>query len=272
VDQHQPDLLYSDGGLPFYGEERQGNASITKWLGANCPEPGLNLVAHLYNLSARRHGGKNQAVYTQKDQRPEVAAIGVLDIERGKRNAATQNVWQTDTCVGGWFYDVRQVYKTPSHILAILVDVVSKNGNLLMNFPQRPDGTLDEECLHSLKCLGAWMQVNGEGIHNTRPWKIAGEGPTRGSLKEEAQAWTMADFCFTCKGKTVYAFQMKYPERREAFIRSLGQACGRKIGSARLLGHPGDLKFRQHEDGLYIRLPDLAPVTDLPCLKIQLGR
>jgi alpha-L-fucosidase len=138
VDQHQPDVLYSDGGLPW-------------------DKVGLSIVAHLYNLSAKKHG-KNLAVYNQKDTKAEVYSIGVLDIERGNANEAASYVWQNDTCVGGWYYDVRQVYKTPELVLETLVDCVSKNGNMLLNVIQRPDGSLDEECLHIVKTIGAWMK------------------------------------------------------------------------------------------------------------------
>lgn len=255
VDQHQPDLLYSDGGVPF-------------------GEVGVHLITHLYNLSARRHGGVNQAVYNHKDRTPDIATVGVLDIERGQMSEATPYPWQTDTCVGGWFYDVRQVYKSPKHVIEMLVDIVSKNGNLLLNFTQKPDGTLDDECLHILSCLAAWNRVNGEGIFGTRPWKLAGEGPCAiesGAFKEKALEWTTADFRFTARGKTVYAFQMKYPERREAFVRSLGLNAGHgKVAAAGVLGHGGHVVWRQCEDGLLVQLPDEKVCDLVPCLRIEL--
>ncbi|HCE43238.1 MAG TPA: alpha-L-fucosidase [Lentisphaeria bacterium] len=281
VDQFQPDLLYSDGGLPFLHEVKYDLPSRQTTIGANRPDVGLNIVAHLYNISAKLHDGKNEAVYNQKDLRPEIAAIGVLDIERGQMNEAKPYVWQTDTCVGGWFYDVRQVYKTPQHVIEMLVDIVSKNGNLLLNFPQRPDGTLDEENLNILRKLADWTKINGEGIYGTRPWITAGEGPTQvlsqhSSFKEDAVPWTTSDFRFTLrqgsgqagKKNCIYAFQMKYPERREAFIRSLGMGFGKKITSVRQLGHDGELSFRQLEDGLLVQLPERQVCENTPCLKI----
>lgn len=276
LDQQQPDLLYSDGGLPFFMPKRLDDKGVVVQNGAYRPEAGLHLVAHLYNLSAKRHGGANQAVYTQKDARPEVLSVGVLDVERGQMNDLSARAWQTDTCVGGWFYDVRQVYKTPRHVIEMLVEIVSKNGCLLLNLPQRPDGALDEECLHILRCLAAWTRVNGEGLYGTRPWKVAGEGPTaaelrHGAFKEEAVSWTTADFRFTAKDRTVYAFQMKYPAQRQAFIRSLGLGSGVKVSAVGALGHPGSLVFRQVEDGLFVQWP-AAPLCDcVPCLKVALA-
>lgn len=97
----------------------------------------------------------------------------------------------------------------------MLVDIVSKNGNLLLNIPQLPDGTLDEECAYILESLARWMKVNGEGIYRTRPWTVAGEDPSQvviEGFKEDAVAWTVEDFRFTAKGNQLYAFQMKWPE------------------------------------------------------------
>jgi alpha-L-fucosidase len=254
VDQHVPDLLYSDGPLPF-------------------DEYGLAIVAHLYNLSVGKHG-RNLAVYNQKDAKPEIHSIGVLDIERGNANEAASYVWQNDTCVGGWYYDVRQVYKTPAHVLEIFVDCVAKNGNLLLNVTQRPDGTFDDECLNILKSMAGWINVNGEGIYGTRPWTQAIEGPSRivsGHFKEDAIAWTTGDFRFTSKGKDVFAFQMKYPDYREAFIRSLGLTSGSKVSAVSVLGAPGPVVWRQLEDGLLVKLPEQKVVECLPCIKATLA-
>ena len=135
IDRYQPDLLYSDGPLPF---------------GDHGYDDGLAVVAHLYNTSAALHGGVNQAIYNQKDRNPEVYRVGVLDIERSQEPDVKPDPWQTDTSVGDWFYNVRDVYKTPSHVIEILIDIVAKNGNLLLNIPQRPDGTVDDECRYLL--------------------------------------------------------------------------------------------------------------------------
>jgi alpha-L-fucosidase len=255
IDQHQPDLLYSDGGVPF-------------------GEVGLHAIAHLYNTSAKAHGGVNHAVYNQKDKHPDVAAVGVFDIERGQMDVAAPSPWQTDTCVAGWFYDIRAKYKTPHQIVETLVDIVSKNGNLLLNFTQRPDGTLDEECTFILKRLAAWNRVNSEGIHGTRPWNVVGEGPSSfvqsARFKEDAVEWTTADFRFTAKGKAVYAFQMRYSDRREAFIRSLGLSSGHNVAAVQVLGAPSTVVSRQLEDGLLVQLPADPVCEFVPCIKVTL--
>ena len=263
IDQHQPDLLYSDGGVPFY---RPGD-------GVECEAPGLHAIAHLYNTSAKLHGGVNQAVYNQKDHNEAVFTVGVLDIERGMEPDIFPYVWQTDTCVGGWFYNVRQVYKTPKHVIEMLVDIVSKNGNLLLNLPQQPDGTLDDECLFILKKMAEWVKVNGEGIYGTRPWTHAAEGPTvaeEGAFKEGAKEWTSQDFRFTAKEGCIYAFQMAWPADGSTTIRSFAQDTGPRVKGVRLLGLDGAVTFAQDGEGLHIDVP-AQPVGEVAhCFCIEL--
>ncbi len=259
VDQHQPDLLYSDGGVPF-------GKTGTKY--------GLGLIAHLYNTSAKKHGGVNEAVYNQKDTSQKVYPVGVLDIERGMQGKVFPDAWQTDTCVAGWFNDVRAVYKTPGHVLGMLVQIVSMNGNLLLNFTQRPDGTLDDECVHIAKCMGKWIKVNGEGIYATRPWKKGAEGPTGyagGNFNEDAMPWTPKDFRFTRKDDTVYAFQMKWPENGKAVIKSFGSEKGPKVSGVKLLGSRAKVEFKQTAKQLTITLPPKAPCDYIHCFRIQTG-
>ncbi len=254
VDQHHPDLFYSDGGVPF-------------------GEVGLSLIAHLYNTSAALNGS-NLAVYNQKDTNPDVYRVGVLDIERGQRPDIAEHPWQTDTCVGGWFFDSRKVYKTPEHVIEMLVDIVSKNGNLLLNFTQMPDGHLDDQCLHILDVMAKWMAVNGEGIYGTRPWQQMGEGPTRpesGAFKEDQVRWTVEDFRFTAKGNTVYAFQMKDPPGRVAAVCSLGADSGVKVSDVKLLGCDAQLDWQQAPGALQVKLPEGKVSPCAPCLAVTLA-
>ncbi|MEJ5310545.1 MAG: alpha-L-fucosidase [Anaerolineae bacterium] len=254
IDTYQPDLLYSDGGVPF-------------------GDYGLHAIAHLYNSSARRHGGVNQAVYTQKDKNVDVLSVGVFDIERSQRPDIFPYVWQTDTSVGDWFYNVRDVYKTPKQVAEMLVDIVSKNGNLLLNIPQRPNGTLDDECTYLLERMAAWIKVNGEGIYGTRPWQVSGEGPASviiEGFREDAVPWTIEDFRFTAKGQTVYAFQMKWPEGGKTVVRSLAQGRVGKVVDVTLLG-AGPVPFTQTARGLAVDLPEQKPCEYAQCLRVTLA-
>lgn len=249
IDLYEPDLLYTDGGVPF-------------------GDYGLAVIAHLYNTSASRHGGTNQAVYTQKDRDPDVFAVSVLDLERSNQPGIRPYVWQTDTSVGDWFYNVRDVYKTPKHVTETLVDIVSKNGNLLLNIPQRPDGTLDDECAYIVRQMARWIKVNGDGIYGTRPWKISGEGPSRvviEGFREDAVDWTVEDFRFTTTAGKVYAFTMRWAEGGTTVIRSLATENVPKIAQVALLGHEGPISFEQTGRGLAITLPEVKPCDYVQC-------
>jgi alpha-L-fucosidase len=255
IDLYEPDFLYTDGGLPF---------------GENMYEAGLNAVAHLYNTSAANHNGKNNAVYTQKDRQKEIYSVGVLDIERSQSPEIKPEPWQTDTCLGDWFYNVRSVYKKPGHVIEILVDIISKNGNLLLNVPQKPDGTIDDECTYTLEEMAKWIKVCKEGVFGTRPFRAAGEGYSKVHIegfKEDAVDWTSSDFRFTTKGNTLYAFQMRWPEDNRAVIKSLTPA--EKVKNVRLLG-VGNVPFEQPYGTLVIKLPDKKPTEYVNCIAIEL--
>ena len=158
-DQLEPDLMYHDGVIRF-------------------EKYGLSLVAHLYNQSAKRNGGKVEAVYACKGVEDCQVGTCVLDFERGIAEGIWPQPFETDTCIGGWHYDRNIRYKTTKEVVDLLVNVVSRNGTLLLNFPLRSDGTLDAREMAILTELTSWMAINGEGIFGTRAWNICGEGPS----------------------------------------------------------------------------------------------
>ena len=248
VDNYQPDLLYTDGALPF-------------------EEYGLNLVAHLYNANAKRHGGRVEAVYNSKRKEDCAAGTCVLDFERGLADAIEPNVWQTDTCVGNWHYKRDIKYKTPKTVIDMLVDIVSRNGNLLLNFPLPGSGGLDAEELNILSAITSWMAVNSEGIYGTRPWKIFGDGPGTqqkgtGRFNENGRKnLTAEDVRFTTKGSTLYAFVMGRPGRETIIspLRTGGQYDAGRIQNVELLGHKEKLKWSQDDAGLKVEWPEQVP-------------
>lgn len=265
IDKYQPDLLYSDGPLPFTDHGRNNEKEIT-----GNGDAGLAAVAHLYNVSASIHGG-NQAVYTQKDRRKIAYSIGVMDIERSVEPDIKEDIWQTDTCVGGWFYNVRTKYKTPAHVIEMFVDIISKNGNLLLNIIQRPDGALDDECMFIIKELAKWNKICAEGIYGTEPFRVSGEGvakPIIEGFKEEPAPWTSADFRFVKKGNVLYAYQMRWPDNSRAVIKTLNE--GDKVKKVRLLG-VGEVPFEQPYGQLIVKLPDKAPTKYVNCIAIELA-
>ena len=254
IDKFQPDLLYSDGEVAFH-------------------EIGYALVAHLYNTSASEHNGRNQAVYNFKQHgafntTPGITKIGVLDIERGLSADPLPEPWQDDTSLGDWFYNVRDVYKSASDVADTLVDIVSKNGNLLMNVAQKPDGTIDDETRYTLKQVGAWLKENGEGIYGTRPYTRHKEGKTElsgGAFKEDRADWQPTDFRFTQKPGEVFAFMMRTGNSDKAIVQTLGRNTEKEIKSVWVAGSPAD--FEQKDGALLVKLPAGLNETMPVCIK-----
>jgi alpha-L-fucosidase len=245
IDKYQPDLLYTDGHLPF-------------------EEYGLKMVAHLYNVNAQLHGGETQAVYTSKEASDCATGTCLLDHERGVSDAISVNPWQTDTCIGQWHYKRGQRYKTAKKVVDLLTDIVSKNGNLLLNFPLPNSGELDWEEMETLNGITKWMEVNSEGIYSSRPWKIYGEGPSTqvaikaGNFNEDKRPdCTAEDVRFTTRGSTLYAFVQGWP-KDEAVVKALGLSSPQqpgKIQKVELLGCKCDVQWKQEDAALKVRMP-----------------
>jgi alpha-L-fucosidase len=187
-----------------------------------------------------------------------------LDHERGVADGIAENPWQTDTCIGQWHYRRGIKYKTTKKVIDLLTDIVSKNGNLLLNFPLPNSGQLDFEEMEVLAGITEWMQINSEGIYSTRPWRIYGEGPSTqvkivtGNFNEDKQYdLTAEDVRFTTKGRAIYAFIMGWPEK-EAVVKALGLASPQqpgKIQKVELLGNKGDLNWKQDDSALRVQMP-----------------
>jgi alpha-L-fucosidase len=174
--------------------------------------------------------------------------------------------------VGDWFYNVRDAYKTPRQVVEMLVDIVSKNGNLLLNVPQRPDGTVDEECTYLLERLADWIRINGEGVFGTRPWQTATEGPSSvviSGFREDPVEWTAEDFRFTANGDVVYAFIMQWPEGGATTVRRLAAGQSPPVAGVDLLGS-GPVRFEQTARALRIFLPERKPCDYAQCLRVRL--
>jgi alpha-L-fucosidase len=188
---------------------------------------------------------------------------GLLDLERGQLSEIRPQYWQTDTSVSNksWGYIENDTFKTPIFVIDQLADVVSKNGNLLLNIGPRSDGTIPSEVQQVLLAVGQWLKVNGDAIYGTRPWKVFGEGPTKvaaGSFHDtETQAYTAQDFRFTTKANDLFAIEMGWPSSGEAVIHALGTTglTGQHIENVAMLGSDAKLTYDQQADGLHIKLP-----------------
>ena len=258
IERYEPDLLYSDSNLPF-GEVTDAPLGDYRY--------GLEAVAALYNQSEKLHG-KNQAVYTQKNRDESIYRVGVLDIERSQLPDISPVPWQSETCIGGWFYDTRAVYKHPRHIIDILIDSIAKNGTMLLNILQRPDGTIDEEAEFILQKLGEWFAVCSEAVYGTRPWRVFGEGDTLVKIegfREDKTDWKRNDFRFVQKGGAVYAFMMGIKGGETAVLRSFAE---QEVHSVELLGY-GPVPFRKEFGVLTVSLPDHLPALCANALKIR---
>jgi alpha-L-fucosidase len=254
VESYDPDWLYTDGGIPF-------------------GEVGLAMVANFYNHNMKKHGGALEAVYTLKDVAhlyPDLChgeyqeGAGILDLERTIAGGIREKPWQTDTCIGEWYYKSDCDYKTPLTVLRQLVDVVSKNGTYLLSIPLRPDGTLDQKEEQIIADITAWLDINGEAVFSTRPYTRFGEGPrSEASQSNEtvtSSDCTEADFRFTTKGSCLYAVCMNTSDTGRLTIRSLA-AHREKLSAVEVLGSPAAARFTwSGEDCVVSYTPPDCPV------------
>ena len=208
----------------------------------------------------------------------------VWDVEKGVPSECQDKAWQTCSCLGTWHYNRSAYednwYKSAETVIHMLIDIVSKNGNLLLSVPMKGNGTIDDKEEKILEDIAAWMEVNGEGIFDTRPWCIYGEGPSTetaipldgaGFNEGKNAPYTSADIRFVKKGKYLYAHIMKWPSDGKIQIKSLAIGspyCKGEIEKVELLGG-GKAKFRRTSKGLLIDLPkDKTPNPISLVLKI----
>ena len=270
INRYQPDLIYFDVTvLPFYP----------------ISDAGLKIAAHFYNstkkenlLKQEKKGSNLQtsAVLFGKILSDEQKEAMVWDVERGAPNKIMDRPWQCCNCIGEWHYKTsiyeKGTYKSASTVVKLLVDIVSKNGNMLLNVPLRSDGTFDEKEEAILKEFGAWMKVNKESIIGTRPWKVFGEGPIASSdIKIKAQGFNDGAYAkagadeirFTQTNKYIYATILEWPENMTISIKSLSDE---KIKSIELIGY-GKVQFSRKADNITVTLPqkvnDIAPVLKI---------
>lgn len=258
INQYDPDLVYfDDTALPLWP----------------ISDAGLKIAAHLYNNSIKKHG-KLEAVLNGKILNVEQRQCMVWDIEKGRSNQLEPFVWQTDTCLGSWHYDRtifdKHGYKSAKTVIHNLVDIVSKNGNMLLSVPIRGDGTIDSDERAVVEEIANWMKSNGESIFATRPWQIFGEGPAQESAavltaqgfnESGGKPFSSQDYRFTTKGNSLYAIALGWPENGKALIKSLSKGNPLRpepISCVELLGQ-GNLNFEQKPEGLEVILPNNKP-------------
>lgn len=220
INKYNPDLVYfDDTALPLWPVSPVG----------------LEIAAHFYNSNTKLHNGNLEAVLFGKVLTTEQKKCMVWDVERGAPDQIQAKPWQSCTCIGGWHYDRgvydRNEYKSAKTVIQMLVDIVSKNGNLLLNIPIRGNGTIDEKERVVVEDITAWMNINNECIYETRPWFIYGEGPkaemsnlinAQGFNEGKGDPYSSNDIRFTTKGNLLYAIVMELPENGRIKIKALG--------------------------------------------------
>ncbi|MBW4331764.1 alpha-L-fucosidase [Stakelama sp. CBK3Z-3] len=251
VDKYKPEMIYLDW-----------------WTSAPAFEPDMQKFAAYYYNSGRKYGYAPAIAY--KGEQFE-SGTALFDIERGKLDALRLEPWQTDTSVSvhSWGYAQDDEYRTAKSLTQDLVDVVAKNGNLLLNIGPKADGTIPQQAQDVLLGMGKWLKVNGEAIYGSRPWKYFGEGPTTSETGQKSEnpnkSWTPSDIRFTTKGDTLYAIGMERPADGTALIKTMyagSPYLTKPIASIEVLGY-GAAKWQQDDTGLKVMLPDGAG-TDMP--------
>jgi alpha-L-fucosidase len=263
VEKYQPQQVYFDW-----------------WIEEPVFQPYLQrFAAYYYNRAAQWQQG---AVINYKHvDRPDSSfapGTAVFDIERGQAAAILPNFWQSDTAINrnSWCYVNTPDYKSVSSLIGDLVDVVSKNGTLLLNIGPRADGTIPAQDTEILLSIGRWLQVNGEAIYETRPWKIFGAGPTQiaeGNFSDgNRPPFTSQDIRFTTRGETLYATVLAWPENNRVLIEALAsdsELYPQAISRVELLGSSEPLTWTRHADGLHVQLPAEKPCEHAGVLKIS---
>jgi len=247
VEKYKPEIVYYDW-----------------WMGQpNFRERVTEFDAFYYNFAAA-HG--YTGVINFKDYAMDWKSA-VRDFERGQLAEIVPDHWQTDTSISkkSWGYIENDEYQPPEFLIHQLIDIVSKNGNLLLNIGPKPDGTIPGQIQTTLKAMGGWLRANGEAIYGTTPWKVYGEGPTKvveGAFHDQdTKPYTTEDFRFTQKGGTVYAIGMGCPaEGTQGFatIHALGsqkEAKGSTIDSLALIGSTSKVEWMRTPEALNVKLP-----------------
>ena len=246
VDKYRPKIVYFDW-----------------WIQHSAVRPYLRKFAAYYYNRAARWG--SEAVINYKHD-AFLFGTAVPDVERGQFADIKPYFWQTDTAIAlnSWGYTEHNDFRPAEDIICDLVDIVSKNGCLLLNVGPKPDGTITQEDKAVLLKIGAWLKTNGEAIYGSRVWRRYGEGPTQvvdcqfaDSIKKN---FTSRDFRFTTADGYLYAIAMKCSGDGEYCIRSLGEQDASKqanfhgiIRDVEVLGCGEKPQWSRDQEGLHIR-------------------
>lgn len=258
IDDYKPHVLYFDW-----------------WIHNKAFKPYLKKIAAYYYNRAEEWGAEVTINYKKQAFAPGTAT---LDVERGALVGISPETWQTCTAIGkrSWGYTADNQFKSAEQIICDLVDIVSKNGNMLLNVGPRSDGTLTERETAVLLEIGKWLSANGEGIYGTVPWLKFGEGKVNakeGFFRDnKKKPFTKKDFRFTYKNGCVYAFQMKPSKSGVVKIKSFKKIKEDLIiNKVSLLGSGEELDFSRDEKEMKIYLKNKSNGNLPICFKLEIG-
>jgi alpha-L-fucosidase len=253
IDGYRPALLYFDW-----------------WIQHIAFRPYLKKLAAYYRNRAAEWGVDVGICYKHDGM---MFGSGIVEVERGKFAECKPYPWQTETPAAKdtWCYVRGIEYKTSGAIIRDLIDVVSKNGNMLLNVGPKADGTIPAGDRRILKDIGGWLAINGAGIYGAKVWRTSGEGPTKESEGQfqDSPAYTTEDFRFTCKGGAVYVFALRYPPAGHLLIRALSHSRNPDkpafhgiIQNVSILGYDEKPQWSVSDAGLSLATKTVA--SDLP--------
>ena len=269
INDYNPDMIYfDDTAMPFYGCDDQ---------------IGKNILQHYYNHSAAQNEGTAKVVVTGKQLTTEQKGYMMWDVERGIPDRPQADYWQTCTCIGDWHYSQSTYnnngYKSGATVIRMLIDVVSKNGNLLLSIPVKSNGSIDDKEKKVLADIKAWMDINSESIYGTRMWKTFGEGPLAEAVNpmnaqgfNEGQAYSPQDVRYVEKEGNVYATIMAWPSAGAFTFKAFSimeSSYSGQVGKVTLLG-AGDVTFTQGIEGLTVQIPNTKPNDIAPVFRITI--
>lgn len=257
IDRYHPDLMWFDSWLDEIPEEYR-----------------KEYLAYYYNHAAQ--WGREVVVTRKQNDLP--LTCSVQDIEKGRSDKITENFFLTDDTIsmGSWCYTQDLKIKSAPVVLHSLIDIVSKNGALLLNISPMADGTIPENQRQVLLEMGKWLKVNGEAIYGTRPWKVFGEGATQGragqfgGVTDPKGGYQPQDIRFTTKGEALYAISLGWAQGTLT-IRSLASGSDLfpgEIASVRLLGSKAKIPWSRTAEGLVITMPQEKPCDHAVAFKI----
>lgn len=264
IDNYQPDIIWFDSWLDRIPESNRQEFAA-------------------YYLNAAKDWDKEVMITYKQEDMPQT--VGVVDFEKGRLDEVTSFSWLTDdtisagtwTTTGSWSYTEELTIKSSKELLHTLIDIVSKNGQLLLNISPTADGIIPAAQQQSLLGMGRWLRANGEAIYNTRPFTVYGEGPKRmkssGHFVQMDGEYNKENIRFTTNENSIYAIQMGWPgSHKQVLLKSINADSlkGKVINKVSVLDSGESIKWQLTEQGLEITSPFKAPNKIAISYKIEL--